>query len=273
MSAARHAWWLAVALGCGTPSSAPAPGPAVPVSVPGPTTAAPAPDALPTVLADARVDVPPMVLSTSPVDAPPAAGPVIVDAPLAWSDARAALTLDYRRAHSDPAAADLAIAPRVIVLHYTGGSSATGTRRYFDNPRIEASRPALARAGAVNVSAHFVVDRDGTIYQLQPVTRFARHCIGLNHVAIGVENVGDGARWPLTAAQIAADAALVRALARAYPITHLVGHHEVMRMGKHVLFRELDPSYGNDKPDPGPAFMAAVRAQLVDLALGGPTAP
>lgn len=262
MSAVRPAWWLGVVIGCGTPSSPPAPAPAVPVSVAGPA----AEVARPVVPPDALLDAPTAAL-------PAAAGPVIVDAPLAWSDARAALTLAYRRTHSDAAATDVVIAPRVIVLHYTGGSSAKGTRRYFDNLRIEASRPALARAGAVNVSAHFVVDRDGTIYQLQPVTRFARHCIGLNHVAIGVENVGDGARWPLTEAQVAANAALVRALAGAHPITHLVGHHEVMGMRKHALFRELDPTYGNDKPDPGPAFMAAVRAQLVDLALGGPTSP
>ena len=42
----------------------------------------------------------------------------------------------------------------------------------------------------------------------------ARHCIGLNHVAIGIENVGDGEKLPLTPAQVQADAALVRATAR-----------------------------------------------------------
>ena len=83
---------------------------------------------------------------------------------MVWSDARAKLTLAYRQLHSDPDATDLAIVPHVIVLHYTDGGSAKATRNYFDNLRIEASRKDLARAGAVNVSAHFVVDRDGTIY-------------------------------------------------------------------------------------------------------------
>jgi N-acetylmuramoyl-L-alanine amidase len=195
--------------------------------------------------------------------------PKIVDAPMAWSAERERLTLDYRHTHSDPAATDLTIAPRVIVLHFTGGGSAKATRGYFDNPRVEASRKELVHAGAVNVSSHFVVDRDGTIYQLQPTTRFARHCIGLNHIAIGIENAGDEKRWPLTDAQVAADAALVRMLARQYPITHLLGHHEVMKFKDHAYYVERDPAYHNDKDDPGARFMARVRAEVADLKLQG----
>jgi len=198
-------------------------------------------------------------------DAAPALA--IVDAPMAWSDERARLTLEYRRAHSDPNATDLAIDPRAIVLHYTAGGSATATRQYFDNLRIEAARKDIARAGAVNVSSHYIVDRDGTIYRLQPETRFARHCIGLNHVAIGIENVGDEDRYPLTDAQVAADAALVRDLVRRFPkITHMWGHHEVTKQHP-ALYLELDPTYRNDKPDPGARFMAAVRAKVADLGL------
>ena len=192
--------------------------------------------------------------------------PPIVDAPMAWSAERERLTLEYRQHHSDPDAADLTITPHVIVLHYTGGDSAKATRAYFDNVRIEAARKDLAKAGAVNVSAHFLVDRDGTIYRLQPETRFARHCIGLNHVAIGIENVGTN-EAALTDAQVAADAALVRDLAARYPITHLLGHSEVMKFRGDSLYRELDPSYKNDKPDPGPHFMARVRERVADLGL------
>jgi N-acetyl-anhydromuramyl-L-alanine amidase AmpD len=208
----------------------------------------------------------------SPPTLKPDAGslkPPVIDAPIAWSDERARLTLEYRRAHSDPAATDLTIAPRVIVLHYTGGGSAKSTRAYFDNVRIEAARKDLARAGAVNVSSHFLVDRDGTIYRLQPETRFARHCIGLNHIAIGIENVGDGDKLPLTDAQVTADAALVRDLAARFPITHLLGHHEVMRFRDHPYYLERDPAYRNDKPDPGDAFMARVRGDVADLGLQG----
>ena len=197
--------------------------------------------------------------------------PPIVDAPMVWSTKREALTLEYRRRHSDANATDLAIVPTAIVLHYTGGGSAKGTRTYFDNPTIEAERKVIARAGKVNVSAHFVVDRDGTIYQLQPVTRFARHCIGLNHTAIGIENVGDEAKFPLTEAQVAANVELVRYLVATHPtITRLLGHHEVMGLRADPIYVELDPAYKNDKGDPGPRFMAKVRAKLTDLALTGP---
>lgn len=199
------------------------------------------------------------------VDAPAL---TIVDAPIAWNAERERLTLEYRRTHSDPDATDLTITPKVIVLHYTDGDSAKATRAYFDNVRIEAARKDLARAGAVNVSAHFLVDRDGTIYRLQPETRFARHCIGLNHVAIGIENVGGESRYPLTDAQATADAALVRDLVARYPtITHLLGHYEVMKFRDDPLFVERDPTYKNDKPDPGPRFMARVRALVADLGL------
>ena len=205
--------------------------------------------------------------------AAPATGPHIVDAPMAWSDERAELTLAYRQQHSDPDAKDLEIEPRVIVLHHTGGGSAKATRAYFDHTRIEAARAVLARAGAVNVSAHFIVDRDGTIYQLQPVTRYARHCIGLNHIAIGIENVGDDDRFPLTDAQVAADAALVRDLAARFPITHLLGHHEVMQFRAHAYYHEREAGYANDKDDPGDAFMQRVRARVEDLHLSGVAAP
>ncbi len=215
-----------------------------------------------------------VVWTDAPADAvlPDAARPAvtIVDVPMAWSDERERLTLEYRRSHSDRGAKDLTIEPRVIVLHYTGGGSAKATRGYFDHVKIEAARKELAKAGAVNVSSHYVVDRDGTIYRLQPETRFARHCIGLNHTAIGIENVGDENKYPLTPAQVDANAALVRDLTARFPITHLLGHHEVMQFREHAYYVELDPAYRNSKGDPGALFMARVRERVVDLGLAGP---
>ncbi|HEY4245044.1 MAG TPA: peptidoglycan recognition family protein [Kofleriaceae bacterium] len=230
-----------------------------------PVVAAPVLDAV--VAADAPAIAAPVAAAAPDAEPPPALA--VVDAPIPWTAEREQLTLEYRRTHSDPGAADLAIVPRVIVLHYTGGGDAAATRAYFAQPRIEASRTQLAAAGAVNVSAHFLVDRDGTIYALQPPTRYARHCIGLDHISIGIENVGDEARWPLTDAQVAADAALVRDLAAKYPITHLLGHFEVMRFRSNAYFVERDPKYRNSKPDPGARFLALVRARVADLHLSG----
>lgn len=206
---------------------------------------------------------------------PDAGAPAVAihDWPITWTDERERLMLEYRRLHSDPDATDLTIAPRVVVLHYTAGSSAKGTKRYFDRIRLEDSRARLKKGGAVNVSAHFLVDRDGTIHRLQPETRMARHCIGLNHIAIGVENVGDGDRWPLTGAQVAANAALIRDLATRHAITHVVGHHEVKAMKDHPYFVERVRGYSNDKPDPGDAFMREVRARLADLSFRDAATP
>lgn len=204
---------------------------------------------------------------------PPITRPPIVDWPLTWSEQRARLTLEYRRRHQSPQSEDLIIAPRVIVVHYTGGGSARATKAAFDHLTMEPGRRLLASAGKVNVSSHFLIDRDGTIYQLQPETRFARHCIGLNHIAIGIENVGDEQRWLLTEAQVAANAALVRDLASRFPITHLLGHHEVMSFRSHPYFLELDPQYRNSKSDPGPRFLSRVRREVADLGLRGLDAP
>jgi N-acetyl-anhydromuramyl-L-alanine amidase AmpD len=190
--------------------------------------------------------------------------------PIDFDQERIELTVAYRRLHQDPAAKDVIIQPRMIILHWTGISTFASTWNYFNRKRAEAAREELAAAGEVNVSAHFLVDRDGAIFRLMPETWMARHCIGLNHIAIGIENVGDGEKLPLTTAQVASDAALVRYLAGKYPITHLIGHLEYRRMEKTGLFLELDPKYRNTKPDPGAAFMKAVRAQVADLKLEGP---
>lgn len=225
--------------------------PAQPVPAP-----PPAPDAAPVRIADAAVSD-----AVKPLP--------IVDAPMKWGTKREALTLAYRRQHSARDAKDLTIEPKVILLHYTAGGSGKSTRAYMDNVEIEASRPELRKAGLVNVSSHFVIERDGTTYRIQPETRFARHCIGLNHVAIGIENVGDDNKWPLTDAQVDANAALIRDLTARFPITHLLGHFEAMKFKKHAYYKELDPNYGNDKPDPGAAFMTKVRAKVGDLKLQG----
>lgn len=201
--------------------------------------------------------------------APPAPAPLLVtDRPLPFDAERVALTLAYRAEHQGPAyATDHHITPRAIVLHWTAGPSAESAWQTFAPARL-AGRPELQGGGALNVSAHYLVDRDGSITRLLPDDVMARHAIGLNHVAIGVENVGGGERWPLTEAQRAANVALVRALKAAHPeITHLLGHHEVAGLRGDPLYLELDPNYTNQKDDPGPEFMAAVRAAVVDLQL------
>jgi N-acetyl-anhydromuramyl-L-alanine amidase AmpD len=196
--------------------------------------------------------------------------PRIIPKPIDFGAERVKLTIAYRRRHQDAKADSVEIQPRMVILHWTAINSFASTWSYFNRVRAEAARPDLAAAGEVNVSAHFLVDRDGTIYQLMPENWMARHCIGLNHVAIGIENVGEGQKFPLTEAQAKADAALVRYLAAKYPITHLIGHMEYRSMEGTPLFLELDPKYRNSKPDPGAEFMSRVRFLVRDLKLQGP---
>ncbi len=125
-------------------------------------------------------------------------------------------------------------------------------------------------AGALNVSSHYLVDRDGTIYQLLPETTLARHVIGLNHSAIGIENVGNGTDLPLTDAQVAANVAIVRYLDSKYEIDYLIGHHEYIKFEGHPLWLEKDSGYRTEKTDPGDDYMNRVREIVSDLGLEGP---
>ena len=202
------------------------------------------------------------------------AGPEIIDRPIVYDAERATLMRAYLVAHNNPSQpADPMVAstmaPRMVVIHWTAVQSLEGSFNAFNRVRIRSSR-SISAAGAVNVSAHFLIDRGGTIYRLMEETRMGRHTIGLNHVAIGVENVGDGDKWPLTEAQFQANVALIRALVGRHPITHLIGHHEYRRMEGHPYFKELDPRYRTRKSDPGDRFMSRVRESVADLGLKGP---
>jgi N-acetylmuramoyl-L-alanine amidase len=75
--------------------------------------------------------------------------------------------------------------PKVIVEHYTGSDSFSAAWSTF-----AANTPDPELGELPGTCAHFVVDRDGTIYQLVPLGVMCRHTVGLNYVAIGIEHVG-----------------------------------------------------------------------------------
>ena len=213
------------------------------------------------------------VAAPAPV-APVVPAPVILDSPIPFGPERERLTVEYLSAHrtaalTGDAAQDTRMVPRVIVLHWTAGPTAKSAWNTFSAPTLS-GRADLQGAGALNVGAHYLVDRDGTIERLFPEDRIVRHVIGLNHVAIGVENVGGGADLPLTAQQVTANAALVRWIAARQPITHLIGHLEYRGLEGTPYFEEKDPNYRTSKPDPGADFMEKVRAEVADLGLSGP---
>ncbi|MFT7519887.1 MAG: N-acetylmuramoyl-L-alanine amidase [Kiritimatiellia bacterium] len=224
--------------------------------------------------AESSVRVTPDVVETPAVVASPPLE--IVRSPIPFARERKELTAAYLQKHTvgrqltGDLDADVSMVPRMIVLHWTAGKTSQGAWNTFAPTRLP-NRPDLQKASMLNVSAHFVVDQDGTVWRLMPDNLVARHVIGLNHLSIGVENVGGGPGLPLTSAQVQANIALVRHLREAWPsITHLVGHMEYRRFEGHPYFRESDPDYRTTKVDPGVTFMTAVRAGVADLALDGP---
>ena len=114
----------------------------------------------------------------------------IADKPIVFDEEREALSLEYLSERYDLVQASSAIVPRMIVLHWTAIATLEDSYGAFVPETLPGSRSDLAGAGAVNVSIQFLVDRDGTVFRLMPETWMARHVIGLNHAAVGVENVG-----------------------------------------------------------------------------------
>ena len=157
---------------------------------------------------------------------------------------------------------DICIVPEIIVIHWTGSPTLNSALSEFHNDKVSNARPILRKAGEVNVSAQFVIDKVGRIYQLMPATFMARHTIGLNGVAIGIENVGDAGKYPLTPDQLDANAWLVTHLKSTYPTIHyLIGHNEYLKFRGTPLWREQDPKYIDTKPDPGREFMDSLRTK------------
>jgi hypothetical protein len=161
---------------------------------------------------------------------PIARRPTIVARPIPFGAKRRAETRAYARRHyglDDWRLRD----PKVIVEHYTVTDTFQATYDTFarDVPDVELHElPATC--------AHFVVDRDGTIYQLVPVTTICRHTVGLNDRAIGIEQVGRSAQEILgRPAQIGAVVRLTAWLRCRYAIAarDVIGHNESLSSPYH----------------------------------------
>lgn len=185
----------------------------------------------------------------------------IHSSPIQFNADRIALTREYQLQHYGIGSKSIEIEPKMIVLHWTCISSLKSTLNTFDPPRFPASSSRRKDLpGDLNVSSHFIVDRDGSIYQLMPDNWMARHVIGLNHFAIGIENVGGvNDQDDLTDAQVKANAYLVCYLKKRYPqIKYVIGHNEYLQFKGSPLWLEKDPNYQTDKTDPGPEFVNRV---------------
>lgn len=189
----------------------------------------------------------------------------IVDHPITFNEDRKILTLDYLENRYGLTQDLPQINPKMIVLHWTVIPTFKKSFEAFDPITLPNWRPDINNVSGLNVSSQFMVDRDGTIYQLLPETTMARHVIGLNHCAIGVENVGGTEDLPLTKAQVKSNIWLIRYLKEKYDIDYLIGHYEYTLFENHPLWLEKDESYRTMKTDPGTDFMKKVRKSVSDL--------
>lgn len=130
--------------------------------------------------------------------------------------------------------------PKVIVEHYTETATAQQAYNTFAPDVPDSEFHELP-----NTCAHFLVERDGRIDQLVPLTLRCRHTVGLNWTAIGIENVGFSDREILAdRAQIDASLALTRWLRCRYSIAlnDVIGHNESLSSPYH---RERVPSFAH----------------------------
>ncbi len=121
--------------------------------------------------------------------------------------------------------------------------------RLFTNRLDWDAHPYYAQIRGLQVSAHFVVRRDGEVLQFVSCARRAWHAgssqwrgrSGCNDFSVGIELEGlEGEHFE--AAQYAALAALMQSLAKRYPIRGVAGHEHVAPGRKH------DPGSGFDWP-------------------------
>jgi AmpD protein len=126
----------------------------------------------------------------------------------------------------------------------------------FTNRLDAGAHPYYASIAGLEVSAHFLIRRDGELVQFVGCNERAWHAGAsewkgrgqCNDFSIGVELEGTD-DVPYAAAQYTMLARLARALRRAYPIADIAGHSDVAPMRK---------------TDPGPAFdWARLRRLLV----------
>jgi beta-N-acetylhexosaminidase len=154
------------------------------------------------------------------------------------------------------------VGPHVIVEHYTANESFTATWNTFAS---DAPDPELGEEPGT--CAQFVVDRDGTIYQLVRLPLSCRHTVGLNWTAIGIEHVGTSdAEILANPRQLSASLELTLWLAARYRIgiRDVVGHAEALGSPYHR--ERYAPWRCQTHGDWQPGDMSVYRSKLATLA-------
>ena len=121
--------------------------------------------------------------------------------------------------------------PHVIVEHYTASDSFSSAWNSFASNTPDPELHELP-----GDCAHFIVDRDGTIYQLVRLNTMCRHTVGLNYTAVGIEHVGTSDQQILhDRRQLHASLWLTLWLAQRFHIqaANIIGHNESLSSPYH----------------------------------------
>jgi N-acetylmuramoyl-L-alanine amidase len=156
--------------------------------------------------------------------------PAIVAKPIPFGAERRAETAAYARRHYGIDSWQL-VKPHVIVEHYTATNSFSSVYNTFAGDTPDPELHELP-----GVCAHFVIDTDGTIYQLVATTIICRHTVGLNYTAIGIEHVGTSDAQVLgNVRQMRSSLALTAWLMYRYGIQlrDVIGHNESLTSPYH----------------------------------------
>lgn len=169
----------------------------------------------------------------------------------------------------------------MLILHYTGMQSAQAAIDRLRNPDAQ-------------VSSHYVVDEDGTVFRLVPEDRRAWHAgisywrghSALNARSIGIEIVNPGHEWgyrdfPVLQLAAVCDLCLSILARQAIPARNVVGHSDVApdrkedpgeRFGWRALAANGVGLWPNDAPDLGTTgairdalTLRPVRAALAEI--------
>jgi len=168
-----------------------------------------------------------LALAALALAAPPK--PHVVWKPIPYGATRRAEMATYSQKHYG--IRSWVLRPRAIVEHVTATDSFSSVYSTFAADVPDAELHELP-----GTCAHFVVDRDGTIYQLVPLNVMCRHTVGLNWVAIGIEHVGvSDAEVMRDAAQMRSSLALTVWLMWRYRIllANVIGHNESLTSPLH----------------------------------------
>jgi beta-N-acetylhexosaminidase len=191
------------------------------------------------------------------------AKPAIVQKPIPFGAKRKAETAQYAARHYGLHTWRLEH-PHVIVEHYTASTTFSPAWNTF-----AADAPDVELHELPGTCSQFIVDTDGTIYQLVPLTTICRHTVGLNWTSIGIEHVGTSDTEILhNPKQLAASLRLTLWLMHRYDISlpNVIGHSESLTSPYHR--ERYAPWRCQTHSDWLRADMNVYRARLAALAAG-----